>query len=1122
MKKKGFNGKNLLAFLLAVTLAVTSVPMTKVSAQEGELPENVTTETEITDTEKAENTAEETKDAEEASLQYLVIENPSVTTPGTQNIVAGIGSDTQRVSKAVLSYRNNTTGATYKAEASKSVEGAVLFAVDFTDDSQSGEYQLTSLEYTLGEQDYKVSMSSMKMDTRFGVNQTVETQPDGYLTTETTGVQARSNLVGAAGGTSASGTQVSQDIVTFDGDGNATSVNTLSQAISKAGGNLVGAKKKNIVVVLDPGHGGSDGGAQGNGLSEKNLNLSIAKYCKSELEQYSGVKVYMTRTNDTFVSLGDRATLAKNWGADVFVSIHINSGSAAANGAEVWYPNPTGNANIHKKGAELAQSIEDQLAALGLKKRGIHYRNYSYDRSVDQNVGDIDYYSVIRNNKANGIPAVIVEHAFVSNPTDASKYLGSSKALKKLGVADATGIAKALGLSKEPDYEAKDTQVSATLNKKQTKVTLKATGLEKAGGVKFQVYSKENGKDDVKWYTAKYADGVWTASANIKDHKSSGKYYVNLYVVRSIGGQYKVSKATFQVDAPEVSEVKVTNVKQADGTFQVDAAVSAKAGVKNVKVAVWRKSNQKDLKWYSATSKGDGSYGATVDNKDFKDAYGKYNYSVSVETKSGLTVNTEAQSYKLKAPKMVWKVKDKSSHTKKRVTIVKMPYQKNAQKVTLQVWSKELGKKYKKTYTAKKKSNGTWEADVKIKDFKAAGKYTVTAYATLQNGTTKKLGSTTFKVTAPSVKSVQIKSLNNIKGTFKVAETIQSSAPVTKVEMEVWCAGKKKDLYTYTAKKGLNGKYTATVNIKNHKYNYGKYKVYTYVTDKAGVRVRVDKRNVNLTKPQTTITLSASQNNSREKAVVNNVPYGSRVKKVKYKVWSVANGQDDVKWYTAKKNTTGKYTYTIPLVNHLDTGKIKIEVYAYYKDGAREKLLKKKFSIPLYSIAGTTSTNAAQMARYYKANATYPAAYANSDAPNIETFAQIYIEECNAEGIRAEVAFAQAMKETGFLRFSGRVPVTAYNFAGMGAIDSDNTAYATYGSVREGIRAQVQHLKAYANSEPLNQSLADGRFGLVTRGTAPYVEWLGISENPYGKGWATAYRYGYSLRDDYIAKMMRY
>ena len=73
--------------------------------------------------------------------------------------------------------------------------------------------------------------------------------------------------------------------------------------------------------------------------------------------------------------------------------------------------------------------------------------------------------------------------------------------------------------------------------------------------------------------------------------------------------------------------------------------------------------------------------------------------------------------------------------------------------------------------------------------------------------------------------------------------------------------------------------------------------------------------------------------------------------------------------------------------------------------------------------------------------------------------------------------------------------------------------------VAEGIRAQVQHLKAYASKDSLTQETIDQRFNLVTRGSAPYVEWLGQKENPNGFGWATAWNYGISLMNQYVRPM---
>lgn len=174
----------------------------------------------------------------------------------------------------------------------------------------------------------------------------------------------------------------------------------------------------------------------------------------------------------------------------------------------------------------------------------------------------------------------------------------------------------------------------------------------------------------------------------------------------------------------------------------------------------------------------------------------------------------------------------------------------------------------------------------------------------------------------------------------------------------------------------------------------------------------------------------------------------------------------------------------------------------------------------LHPVMGETTVTIGQMINYYLANASYPQYYeqCGSDAPNIYEFCKIYMEECRAEGVRAEVAFCQAMKETGFLRFTGDVRINQFNFAGLGATGGGNPGNS-FLTVRLGIRAQVQHLKAYASTASLVNPCVDPRFFHVSRGCAPYVEWLGQHENPAGKGWATAINYGYSVVRDYMNKL---
>ena len=127
------------------------------------------------------------------------------------------------------------------------------------------------------------------------------------------------------------------------------------------------------------------------------------------------------------------------------------------------------------------------------------------------------------------------------------------------------------------------------------------------------------------------------------------------------------------------------------------------------------------------------------------------------------------------------------------------------------------------------------------------------------------------------------------------------------------------------------------------------------------------------------------------------------------------------------------------------------------------------------------------------------------------TFCTIVIEEADAEGVRGEVVYEQAMLETGWLQFGGDASAGQFNFSGLGTTGG-GVAGNSFPDVRTGIRAQVQHLKAYASSEDLNQACVDNRFQYVARESAPYVEWLGIQENPYGGGWAAGRSYGYKLR----------
>ena len=301
---------------------------------------------------------------------------------------------------------------------------------------------------------------------------------------------------------------------------------------------------KPIVIVLDPGHGGNDSGAthkwNGKTYREKDVNLAIAKACKKKLETYTGVKVYMTRSSDYFVSLTRRVQYAKEKRADLFVALHNNASTkTSVKGACVYYPNTHYNAKIGAKGKSVAQNIQSRLTALGLKNNGVLIRN-SQNKSKYPDKSIADYYSVIRNSKTSGFAGLIVEHAYISNSGDCTKYLGSNDMLTKLGEADAMGIASYYGLIPKTTVQLSSAEV------------------------------KENGEITLTWSQAAGVDGycIYRTDENkstyllIKKIKGAKKVsYTDNTIIRGVNYEYVV--CGYHTGKNATTYTALSNVKEA-------------------------------------------------------------------------------------------------------------------------------------------------------------------------------------------------------------------------------------------------------------------------------------------------------------------------------------------------------------------------------------------------------------------------------------------------------------------------------------------------------------------------------------------------------------------------------
>lgn len=208
------------------------------------------------------------------------------------------------------------------------------------------------------------------------------------------------------------------------------------------------------IVCLDPGHGGSFSGTTYGELREKDQTLKIAKFCRDYLEEnYVGVQVILTRTEDVQLdpedsdnSLVQRVMTGVNAGADLLVSIHLDAvagGSQAAHGCSALVSKQP---NIHSESVRLSNCILKQLAALGIENKGWKTRDDDEDYK-DENGVPLDYYSINRNSAEHGLVGIIVEHCYMTEAD--KKFWYGDEALKKLGMADAVGIAEYLGLQKK-------------------------------------------------------------------------------------------------------------------------------------------------------------------------------------------------------------------------------------------------------------------------------------------------------------------------------------------------------------------------------------------------------------------------------------------------------------------------------------------------------------------------------------------------------------------------------------------------------------------------------------------------------------------------------------------------
>lgn len=212
-------------------------------------------------------------------------------------------------------------------------------------------------------------------------------------------------------------------------------------------------------IWIDAGHGGAQPGAVAFGRSEKDLTLQIATLLGAELTR-CGITVAQTRTTDVDIPLDTRGPLANKWGADYFVSVHLNAGGGK--GAETWCSIAGG------KSKALAEYIQAELVGLGYVDRGVKTRKGDDGR---------DYLAVIRQTN---MPAVLAEVGFIDSQEDMARFDAA-----KAAQAIARGICKHAGVVYKQAVTAPAFSAPAI-----TGLTLDTSSKDLASGAKYTVLAK--------------------------------------------------------------------------------------------------------------------------------------------------------------------------------------------------------------------------------------------------------------------------------------------------------------------------------------------------------------------------------------------------------------------------------------------------------------------------------------------------------------------------------------------------------------------------------------------------------------------------------------------------------
>ena len=443
-------------------------------------------------------------------------------------------------------------------------------------------------------------------------------------------------------------------------------------------------------------------------------------------------------------------------------------------------------------------------------------------------------------------------------------------------------------------------------------------------------------------YNAKTGAWQFSATANLLPGKHVFDHSVDYT------GRF-TANASAEVDATQgdlSGTISIVNNNPTLGSFDVVISnVKAPNGVETVSVPIWSEINgQDDIIWYTANRQNNGTYTVNVKASAHKNSTGLYNVHLYYIQKDGqmtgvggtttqVFIGRTSEQLKPKASFAIENNNAKAGTFDAVITNISAPL--GVKEVLVPSWSLENGQDDLIWHKATKQNDGSYRVTIKASEHKGnKGNYRADAYIVDNSNNRHYIAEKVVSVDYARPSGVlTIENNNTVAGTFDaVVRNIVAPTGLKEVLVPSWSlAGGQDDLIWHKATRQADGSYRVTIKATDHKNSTGKYRADAYIVDDSNKRFYLTEKVVEVTQTRPSASLVIENNNAdlgTFDAVIRNIVAPNGVKEVLVPSWSLVNGQDDLVWHKASRQSDGSYRVTIKASEHKNSlGNYRADVY---------------------------------------------------------------------------------------------------------------------------------------------------------------------------------------------------